>query len=363
MTSSKILIRSIVLAALFAAINCRLSVFAPNELRENFPAPKHDMHYITAHFGHIPYGKTLMGNLYYATPHDGCSYLNRTNMNWHDSQENDPSNVPIVFIDRGNCTFVTKTKMAQLIGAKMVIIADNKDGENITNIIMADDGHGSTLNIPTIMIAKGDADIIRDYIMTNPSTTVTMVASFPVQGEVVAVSAEFWFSAADTGAYPFIQDFSQYVNKFDGEEVKITPHYVLWYCAECRMNGYKESQSNCLSNGRYCAPDPDGQGPAQGSTVVEEDLRQICVYKVLSPDMWWKYAGEFGKTCLSWKDDNCYQTAMRNVGISDDEAGQVKDCMDKSFDGNDVEYSRDDNKYLNMKWMLMVILVFNIGHL
>jgi hypothetical protein len=305
------------------------------------------MHYIVAHFGHVPYGKTLMGNVYYANPNDGCTSLNRTNMNWHEENENDPSNVPIVFLDRGNCTFVTKTKMAQMVGAKMVIIADNKAEENITGIIMADDGHGQSLNIPTIMIGKADADKIRNYIVSNPDQTITMVASFPAKGEVNDVTAEFWFSAADSSAYPFISDFAQFVATFDEESVKITPHYVLWYCAECRMKGYDGSpQSNCLSGGRFCAPDPDGKGPAEGQTVVTEDLRQICVYRELKALAWWKYTSEFGQNCLSWENLECYKEAMKNAGFSSDDQAKVHDCMEKSFDSLNPVYAKDNNRLL-----------------
>ena len=31
--------------------------------------------------------------------------------------------------------------------------------------------------------------------------------------------------------------------------------------------------ANCVSHGRYCAPDPDDEGPATGRNVVLEDLR------------------------------------------------------------------------------------------
>lgn len=30
---------------------------------------------------------------------------------------------------------------------------------------------------------------------------------------------------------------------------------------------------------KFCAADPDGEGTATGRQVVEEDLRQICIFK------------------------------------------------------------------------------------
>ena len=35
---------------------------------------------------------------------------------------------------------------------------------------------------------------------------------------------------------------------------------------------------DCFSGGRYCAPDPDMAGPRSGKDIVEEDLRQMCIF-------------------------------------------------------------------------------------
>lgn len=55
----------------------------------------------------------------------------------------------------------------------------------------------------------------------------------------------------------------------------MNPKYVLWYCLACKLDKYKghSDNPNCVSHGRYCAPDPDGKGPATGKNVVIEDLR------------------------------------------------------------------------------------------
>lgn len=64
---------------------------------------------------------------------------------------------------RGNCTFTTKVRNAQEIGASLVIIADNLF-EKSTHIIMADDGHASSIHIPSIFISKMDGDKIMDFL-------------------------------------------------------------------------------------------------------------------------------------------------------------------------------------------------------
>jgi len=44
-------------------------------------------------------------------------------------------------VERGNCTFVKKASEASKTG-KMLIIADNSDEEDVSNIIMGDDLSG-----------------------------------------------------------------------------------------------------------------------------------------------------------------------------------------------------------------------------
>ena len=69
-------------------------------------------------------------------------------------------------VDRGNCTFVTKARNVQNIGGLFAIIIDNTD-ENIYNLIIADDGTGSDIYIPTVLISKKDGEKIKKYLLEN----------------------------------------------------------------------------------------------------------------------------------------------------------------------------------------------------
>lgn len=51
-----------------------------------------------------------------------------------------------VLLQRGNCTFVTKVRNAQLAGYRMAIIVDN-EFEPSTDLTMSDDGFGYTVYI------------------------------------------------------------------------------------------------------------------------------------------------------------------------------------------------------------------------
>jgi len=56
-----------------------------------------------------------------------------------DGDFNEPA--PVVLVDRGQCSFVTKSFYSQLIGSKLCVIVDDRD-ENIQDIMMIDDGFG-----------------------------------------------------------------------------------------------------------------------------------------------------------------------------------------------------------------------------
>jgi hypothetical protein len=57
-------------------------------------------------------------------------------------------------VERGACHFVIKAQNIEKFGGVMAIIIDNKDGEVVESIVMADDGKGESVNIPTFLIGK-----------------------------------------------------------------------------------------------------------------------------------------------------------------------------------------------------------------
>ena len=59
--------------------------------------------------------------------------------------------LPIIMIDRGDCTFVTKVRNVEKAGANVALIGDNVV-ENSEVFIMTDDGSGHQINIPSFFI-------------------------------------------------------------------------------------------------------------------------------------------------------------------------------------------------------------------
>lgn len=129
-----------------------------------------------ANFGNPPYGSSLIGKIYIPkTKQDACTPLDQISF----TDEVSYFNHPIILVERGYCSYVVKVRNAQTIGASAVIIADNVD-EKVENIVMIDDGTAGNIYIPSILISKRDAQIIKDFIANNKDTPVRMTISFEI---------------------------------------------------------------------------------------------------------------------------------------------------------------------------------------
>jgi hypothetical protein len=58
-------------------------------------------------------------------------------------------------LERGGCHFVTKVRNVALNGGDVAIIIDNKN-EDITGVVMSDDGTGAGIKIPSVLIGSKD---------------------------------------------------------------------------------------------------------------------------------------------------------------------------------------------------------------
>ena len=145
------------------------------------------------------------------------------------------------------------------------------------------------------------------------------------------VEWELWSSSDQvcgdscTRTQVFISDImSSAVDLEEQEAASFSPHYVTWSCPVA-VNDTEKCGGLCINGGRYCAPDPT-DGPDvdpniadrvrthgyNGSDVVTENLRRLCLFKELSIKPyqswgnnekwnggapWWKYATSHPVKC------------------------------------------------------------------
>ena len=76
--------------------------------------------------------------------------------------QQDAFSTKIVLVDRGNCTFVTKVRNAERAGASLVVVIDDRV-ENITDVIMGDDGTGTGIRIPSMLIGRDSGKKLKSF--------------------------------------------------------------------------------------------------------------------------------------------------------------------------------------------------------
>ena len=86
-------------------VEAKLSIFSPQALKDTFSDTGGQIYSQIANFGHIPYGQSLGGRLYYNSSNpDGCDPEVPLTDDW----AGDPDDVlsPIFMVDIGSCSMV-----------------------------------------------------------------------------------------------------------------------------------------------------------------------------------------------------------------------------------------------------------------
>jgi PA domain len=335
------------LLLLFSFALSRVLVYSPELLKTHFEQiySNGEIPSSLGNFGNPPYGTSLVGRVYYPEKideRDGCKPLTPIKF----ASDPEIPSTPILLLDRGECYFVIKTRHAEDIGASLVLIANNLDND-VATIIMTDNGRGGNLQIPTVLISKIDANTIKNYL-NDPTykTHVSLSVSFDIKKNSNKISYSLWTSPTLENSRYFLMHFAEFGTKLDKSVALFVPHYILWYCPTCQETNYDVDNPNCVSGGRYCWIDPDGEGPLTGRDVMMEDLRQICLYKETSYrndyKLWFDYHKEYYIGCnQNLFEIECSKNVFETIGFS---YNKIEKCVKDSFEGDNEALA--DNKYL-----------------
>jgi len=308
-------------------------------------------------FGIPPYGASLTQNVYY-TEQDLCdanSINTRAGFPIR-AQDETGQMLPwpspyILMVDRGGCTFVQKVRNAQRVGAAGVMIADNTclcsfqdvchpdpghDCE-IREPIMADDGSGSDISIPSFLMFKQDADLVKAELMANHVVRMEMQWSLPAPDD--RVEYELWTTPTDTISKDFQREFKEAAVALE-DRAYFTPQMYIYdgLRSGCvSLDGENECYNLCTNNGRYCATDPDNDldRGISGADVVRESLRRMCIWQHYGAvngvgAEWWDYVNEFMYRCDTeefFSNNQCIKDAMIHANIDD---AKIDQCMSDS---------------------------------
>jgi hypothetical protein len=188
------------------------------------------------------------------------------------------------------------------------------------------------ITIPSALIEQSLGDKIKKAYLGGEIANCKLDWRESVPHPDDRVEYELWTNSNDEcgpkcdSQIEFVKDFKGAAQLLEqGGYTLFTPHYITWYCPEKFMSS-KQCKSQCINNGRYCAPDPeeDFEKGYDGKDVVTENLRQLCVYKVGNESsgkawLWWDYVTDFHVRCpMSEKKYNqeCAEQVITSLGDS-----------------------------------------------
>ena len=107
---------------------------------------------------------------------------------------------PWLLIERGGCSFVEKVRNAEEAGAGLAVIVDNNAEDDVTRLAISDDGSGSGLRIPSMLISYDDGKKITDFLKTcseEEAKNIMMLAEFDIKRSDDIVHYDLWYSAVN----------------------------------------------------------------------------------------------------------------------------------------------------------------------
>mmetsp|Transcript_83707 Transcript_83707/g.237007 ORF Transcript_83707/g.237007 Transcript_83707/m.237007 type:complete len:477 (+) Transcript_83707:99-1529(+) len=303
----------------------------------------------TATFGAPYFGQRVLGRLAYASDanrkaqHCTKDYdLDACGSSSSMPQEGENKLINIFVIRRGGCSFVTKVKIAAEKCAHAVIIVDREDSnqtaEDLKHIIVADDGYGGSIEIPSVLISREQGQHLINSLESNQQIVAELAWDIPTDH---VVNVDMWISSASRESLRFLKEFAP-KRRLLNSVISFTPHYAVF--GMDRTNPAVFNELCTTTDGQYCAEDPDGAGPVTGKDVLEEDVRQLCIhetYKKVSNDgrvqfsqEFWDYIEHLGEECPldGPPGDNgfgmkCSKRLMRKFGINTD---TIDECAIRS---------------------------------
>jgi hypothetical protein len=326
-------------------------------------------------FGRPPYGGNLVGTMVLPPSNnfDGCKRFNWTevaatiqqykaSIDSHSSRDDvlkedeDAQSIKdfILLLQRGNCHFVEKVRHAQEISAIGVVIYDTSELRRSLPI-MADDGSGGDIQIPSVLIHHDDASRLIQSMKTT-KTIVMLNGDVPHPDNRVEYS--LWLSSKTENQVlrTFIENF-RFAAKELGKAVKFTPYYEVyegdsWGCFGKELDSTYGSNCGklCLYDEKFCTYDPEGNTTIglDGNDVLEENLRQLCIFQYTetldtneavlndttssSESLYWEYLVGFNQICnvLNATKDNfnqaCSEKIQKQIGIP---ITIIQQCVDE----------------------------------
>ena len=263
----------------------------------------------------------------------GCEKFNR-------EAREDPlvGESPFIMVQEGNCSIFEKIRHIEQAGGHLAIIISDKF-DLVKGIFISEEGSGSDINIPAILINKNDGRVLASYYINHVQSheeikDIRIEVQFENENLDNTVKYDLWYTPDQENAYLFMKDFRDLKNAL-GDNAILGVHF-LTYPHFSYKEYAKQEVRDCLGSGLYCIR-PGKAGVVNGANVVREILRQKCVHYYAfdnknkkKRDLFWNYMDNFYEMCFKEKkiDDNCSDKVMQKVGIP---IKEIYKCYNNSF--------------------------------
>ena len=243
-----------------------IHIWEPTSLRNLYS--QKPLSYSIANFGTVPYGHSIYGTVFKATPLDGCNSL--APLRWDKN-----SGTLIIFVERGNCHFAEKVLNAQKAGAGLVLIGDTAD-EDVTKVMPVERTVEllNRIHIPSILIGREDLENFKRVFDSNndKERAITMAVNFNLVKKSDLSSVKMILQVDDFRSYDSVASFSGYYKPFQ-KYMDLTIHYKIFknlpliYDAE-----------NCIEkDALYCIMNTNPGKKNLG--LLKETMKQICLFE------------------------------------------------------------------------------------
>ena len=159
------------------------------------------------------------------------------------------------------------------------------------------------------------------------------------------VKLQMWYTSDDDRSLDFIKDLGEYVRPMvDGSLISAThslefvPKFVHYACPHCDSDFKRK---NCVSDGQYCAMQKSFQQNLSGREVIQEHLRQYCIYDILDKknqaDKFFDYIAHVHQLCESRITERCSTLGIQSVQLTFEE---VSGCVRGTFAGSGESVAR-----------------------
>jgi hypothetical protein len=204
--------------------------------------------------------------------------------------------------------------------------------------IMADDGSGSDISIPSYLMFKHDADLVKEELLANRAVQIEMAWNLPNPDD--RVEYDLWTTPSDIVSKDFLRSFKRIAQSLENHAY-FTPHMYIYdgVRSQCQgSSGQNYCANLCTNNGRYCATDPDNdlEKGISGADVVRESLRRLCIWSNYGASdgigkEWWDYVSIFNERCTAkpeyFMDKACINDAYKASKV---DGKLIERCMEDS---------------------------------